>query len=321
MKSTQPVKIAGLDADNRGVGNIFYKSKSVFKDLSNEKTRGKARAIANRWHGYRLVMHVSPLISSFAWADGDHGGKWVLTRSFKMKVDQMDGIIVPSDGSRRSFLRGSVAMAAAGGSAAIFAGTPSKVFAGTTVNGTKLPTARSQAAYFQMIQKHESYHVEQLVYVLGSDARPKPTFQGLEKNNYAGFTYISAALENTGVGAYLGAAPYIDDPEYLAAAGSILAIEARHAGYLNTLRGVPVTANALEPDSDHGFEMPLTIAQVVAAAGPFIADLNGGPPLTFSTMPSPENDIAILNFALALEYLESEFYDVNVPKFFGGQVR
>ena len=59
------------------------------------------------------------------------------------------------------------------------------------------------------------------------------------------------------------------------------------------------------------FEMPLTPQQVVSLASPFIASLNGGPPL----IPSGgfTNPLDLLNFALVLEYLESAFYNINVP--------
>ncbi|MBA3450422.1 MAG: ferritin-like domain-containing protein, partial [Chloroflexia bacterium] len=46
-----------------------------------------------------------------------------------------------------------------------------------------------------------------------------------------GFLTTAAALENTGVSAYDGAAQFITDPGLLAAAGSIVAVEARHASY------------------------------------------------------------------------------------------
>lgn len=164
---------------------------------------------------------------------------------------------------------------------------------------------------FRSIQKHENAHVDFLVAALGSAARPKPTFKNLRKFTYFAFLNTAQALENTGVGAYLGAAPIIQNEAFLAAAGSIATVEARHAGAVNFFQDAPVTQN------DEDFETPLSAEQVVAAAGGFIANLNGGPPVTYSTTPSAANDIAILNFALALEYLEAEFYNVNA-RFYQG---
>jgi hypothetical protein len=165
-----------------------------------------------------------------------------------------------------------------------------------------LPEAKS---VFRSIRAHENAHVAFLVTALGHYARPKPVFQNLSQSTYYQFVAVSQALENTGVGAYLGAAPIIYDPDYLAAAGSIMTVEARHAGAVNFFEGDPVTIK------NQNFDLPLTPEQVVAAAGPFVKSLNGGAALTYSQTSSAQNDIAILNFALALEYLEAEFYNVN----------
>lgn len=225
----------------------------------------------------------------------------------------------PQESSRRRFLMSSSAAALAAVPAIAMLGglatsADAAVEADENMESFKGPRLKVN---FKSIRDHENAHVVALVDALGNLARPEPTFYPLVQPTRGAFIGVSQNLENTGVGAYLGALPYINDMDYVAAAGSIALIEARHASYLNLLRGEKLTGNLIDDDVDNTFETPLTIAQVIDAAGPFIADLNGGPPLTFSTTPSPQNDIDILNFALALEYLEAAFYNANVPKFFG----
>lgn len=213
---------------------------------------------------------------------------------------------------RRGFVLGGLA------AAGLAAATAGRAAAQPRAGGT-LPNLYPtwNARLFRLIQKHEAAHVPAIVGLiqqLGGTPRPKPNFKGLEQPNVVAFGTVSQALENTGVGAYNGATPVVFSRQVLAAAASIALIEARHAGYLNVLFNVSATQNLFGQEQD--FERALTIREVVDAAGPFIQDLNGGPPLTFAATPSRANDIAILNFALALEYLESEFYNVNVPKFY-----
>ncbi len=120
---------------------------------------------------------------------------------------------------------------------------------------------------FVAIRDHEGAHVTTLTDVitqLGGVPVTEQTYNFTDA--YAsvdGFLATAAALENTGVGAYDGAAQFISDPGLLTAAGSIVAVEARHASYLNLLvNEVPFPA---------AFETPLTMDEVLEIAGPFFA--------------------------------------------------
>lgn len=237
---------------------------------------------------------------------------------------EVDTLSSPRRGFLRNVLGGltvPAVLAATSGSA--FAGKPRN--RGGNGNGNRggngnargglpelYPGANSRQ--FVTILEDENQHVGFLLGALGANARPLPTFQGLEQPDLVSFALTSRAFENTGTGAYRGAAKYINSPDYLDAAASILAIEARHSGYLDALTNQVVTTNVL--GNSPALEAPLTIDQIVKNVSPYVVSLNGGPPLTFSTTPSAMNDIAILNFALALEFLEATYYEINVPKFF-----
>jgi hypothetical protein len=91
-------------------------------------------------------------------------------------------------------------------------------------------------------------------------AKPKFVFP---VTNQASFLKLAYVLENTGVGAYNGAAPSITNKEYLAAAGSIVQVEARHAAAIALLTGDPITPSG-------AFDKPLSKSQVLAKAGPLI---------------------------------------------------
>jgi hypothetical protein len=122
--------------------------------------------------------------------------------------------------------------------------------------------AKSLAA---LIAGHEQEHVDALTKAIkaagGTPAKqPKFVFPVTDQASFLKLAYV---LENTGVGAYNGAGPSLSNPAYLAAAGSIVQVEARHAAAIGLLTNQSVTP-------DGGFDKPLTKAQVLAKAGPLI---------------------------------------------------
>ena len=172
------------------------------------------------------------------------------------------------------------------------------------------------AQHFREIRQHENAHVAFLVEQLGAQGYGKPQFVRLNQPNYRNFAALSRTFENAGARVYLSAAPIINDRSILSQAASIALIEARHASWVNSLFArYPITVG------NQPFEVPASPQQVAQAVAPFFADSSLPLQLAnaISTTPSDENDINILRFALGLEYLEAEFYNLNVPRLFGGR--
>jgi hypothetical protein len=112
--------------------------------------------------------------------------------------------------------------------------------------------------FASVVAKHEAAHVAFLKSALGSAAVKSPKFDFKGSNtDMTKFMATAQVLEDTGVAAYLGQAGNIKSKKILGAAGSVLAVEARHAGWirdLNNVAGAPAS-----------FQGAKTKAQILAA--------------------------------------------------------
>lgn len=116
------------------------------------------------------------------------------------------------------------------------------------------------------IGRNEQEHVDALrtaISEAGGEPVKEPRFKGLATRDERSFLKLAQTLEDTGVSAYNGAAPAIQDPKVLAAAGSIVQVEARHAAAIRSLRGQQPAPDA--------FDKALEQQQVLDAVKPFIA--------------------------------------------------
>jgi hypothetical protein len=101
--------------------------------------------------------------------------------------------------------------------------------------------------FASIVSAHETAHVTFLKGALGSAAvkRPKFDFKGTTSDE-AKFKATAQVLEDTGVAAYLGQVGNIKSKKILGAAGSILPIEARHAGWIRDINGVSGAPTAFQ---------------------------------------------------------------------------
>jgi hypothetical protein len=133
------------------------------------------------------------------------------------------------------------------------------------VKGKTVGLSGQARRYAREFGAEEAAHVSALtaaVKQLGGKPVAKPTFV-FPATNEKSFLALASVLENTGVGAYNGAAPSLKSKQVLASAGSIVQIEARHAAAIDLLIGKSPTPN-------EGFDKPLTKATVLGAVKPLI---------------------------------------------------
>ena len=104
--------------------------------------------------------------------------------------------------------------------------------------------------FAEVVGGHERAHVALLRKVLGSAARPAPSFHfGDATGDAQKFGVAAHQLESIGVEAYNGQGAKLTD-NAMAHAAEIVSVEGRHAGWINALIGDPPAPRAADPGSD-----------------------------------------------------------------------
>lgn len=121
-------------------------------------------------------------------------------------------------------------------------------------------------AFAKVVRDHELAHVDYLKTALGSKAQAKPTFDFADTTSNADkFRATSIVLEDTGVTAYDGQGANLTK-KTLAAAATIVSVEARHAAWIRRIAAGPAyAAGSSSYPAPVAFNPAKTKAQVEAA--------------------------------------------------------
>lgn len=131
----------------------------------------------------------------------------------------------------------------------------------------------AELATLTEIRDHEIAHRDFLKKALGKDAIPglEVNFGKIDFASRASVLGTADVFENLGVAAYNGAGKLIKNVDYLAAAGSIVSVEARHAAAIaELLHGVSASAAGAGHVDGKGLDGALSPKQVLPKAAPFI---------------------------------------------------
>ncbi|MEZ4870183.1 MAG: ferritin-like domain-containing protein [Caldilineaceae bacterium] len=123
-----------------------------------------------------------------------------------------------------------------------------------------------EKSYFTMFGDHEAAHVKAITSTLtqmgATPVAAQSSYNFPPFNNRGDILNFAKMAEDIGVGAYQGAAAAITNKAILAAAGSIVQVEARHAAIINLLSGLDPVPSATTSS--------LTIDEVNAKVGPVL---------------------------------------------------
>jgi hypothetical protein len=131
-------------------------------------------------------------------------------------------------------------------------------------------TVDGAEGFARLVAKHEATHVAVLQKTLGKAAVKSPKFDfGMAVKDEDTFLATAFVLENTGVHAYLGQVTRISQAPILAAAASIITIEARHAAGIAVINGNKAFSDkskgSITPDG--AFDTPKSMKAILKAVG------------------------------------------------------
>lgn len=145
------------------------------------------------------------------------------------------------------------------------------------------PLSGKEAEYVQTVGADEDAHVsaitDTIMKIGGTPVEAPAVDFGKSFASRKSFLTTAHVFENTGVGAYLGAAGFIKNKDILQAAAGIFGVEARHAAIIGNLLG-------LSPEDGvymGATETPQTKNEVLGAVEPFLASsgaMSGGAAVT-----------------------------------------